>query len=177
MEVSPTNKNASVVGGYYLSAVERYGKGTMILNYLFTITMITGCPRLISADLGSENARIAYLQPFLRRNGTDTLAGSESFRYGKSVHNQVYIIWVLLLESYLRNALTSQENRAMVENYASVVHTVVDRLLSGILYNVIIQESIPKWYSGTQKWRALWYGFHPKVILKFFRITQLTFFK
>ena len=33
MEVSPTNKNASIVGGYYLSAVERYGKGTMIPNY------------------------------------------------------------------------------------------------------------------------------------------------
>ena len=91
MEVSPTNKNASVVGGYYLSAVERYGKGTIVLKInLFRIITTTGCPRLIAADLGSENSRIAYLQPFLRRNGTDTFAGGESFRYGKSVHNQVY---------------------------------------------------------------------------------------
>lgn len=48
-----------------------------------------GTPTLVRADKGTENARVAYLQPFLRRNDTDTLAGNASFRYGKSVNNQV----------------------------------------------------------------------------------------
>ena len=44
---------------------------------------------LVRADRGSENAKIAFMQPFLRRHGTDSLSGEKSFRYGKSVHNQV----------------------------------------------------------------------------------------
>ena len=48
-----------------------------------------GYPRLLRCDLGTENSKLAYLQPFLRRNGTDPLAGEHSFRYGRSVSNQV----------------------------------------------------------------------------------------
>ena len=42
--------------------------------------------------MGSENAHtpgIAFLQPFLRHNLSDCFAGEHSFRYGKSVSNQV----------------------------------------------------------------------------------------
>ena len=46
--------------------------------------------------------------------------GSQSIiRY----NNNEYCCYI---EFYLTNVLTSQEDRAMVENYASVVHTVVD---------------------------------------------------
>ena len=48
-----------------------------------------GCPKLLRADRGTENTKIAFMQPFLRRHGTDTLSGENSFRYGRSVHNQV----------------------------------------------------------------------------------------
>jgi len=50
---------------------------------------IIGCLRLLRSDRGSDNAKVAFLQPFLRRNGQDGLAGENSFQYGKSVSNQV----------------------------------------------------------------------------------------
>jgi len=53
-----------------------------------------GCPRIVRADRGTENSRIAYLQPFLRRNGTDALAGSNSFQYGRSASNQVRFLFI-----------------------------------------------------------------------------------
>ena len=46
---------------------------------------------IVRTDRGSENAKIAFMQPFLRRHGTDSLSGLKSFRYGKSVHNQVIL--------------------------------------------------------------------------------------
>ena len=44
-----------------------------------------GLPRLVRADRGTENAKVAYLHPFLRRD----IAGTSSFQYGRSVSNQV----------------------------------------------------------------------------------------
>ena len=63
--------------------------------YMFTRMYIclgvynVGCPRIVRGDRGSENSRIAYLQPFLRRNGEGV---NNSFQYGRSASNQVYII-------------------------------------------------------------------------------------
>ena len=51
---------------------------------------------MLRCDRGSENAKVAYIQPFLRRHGTDPQSGSKSFQYGRSVSNQVYIIYILL---------------------------------------------------------------------------------
>lgn len=48
-----------------------------------------GCPRMVQTDRGSENVKLAFMQPFLRRNDTDSLANWKSFRYGRSVSNQV----------------------------------------------------------------------------------------
>lgn len=81
LEVSSTNKDSSVIAGYFLKAVEEQ----------------RGCPVLVRADKGTENARVAFLQPFLRRDGTDSLAGVNSFRYGKSVNNQrIEALWSML---------------------------------------------------------------------------------
>ena len=50
---------------------------------------LLGLPRLIRCDRGTENAKVAFLQPFLCRNGPDTSAGIKRFQYGCSVTNQV----------------------------------------------------------------------------------------
>ena len=42
-------------------------------------------PRIVRGDRGTENSRVAYLQPFLGRDSTPVA----SFQYGKSVSNQV----------------------------------------------------------------------------------------
>ena len=49
----------------------------------------SGTPCILRCDLGSENSHLAFVQPFLRRNGVDCYAGELSFRYGRSVSNQV----------------------------------------------------------------------------------------
>lgn len=59
-------------------------------GYIFVAyDLFLGCPRIVRSDRGTENSKIAFLQPFLRRNGQDTLAGEGSFQYGRSASNQV----------------------------------------------------------------------------------------
>ena len=53
------------------------------------VQLLTGMPRLLRSDCGTENSHIAFIQPFLRRNHSDSFAGTESFRFGKSITNQV----------------------------------------------------------------------------------------
>ena len=48
-----------------------------------------GVPRIVRGDCGTENTNLAFIQPYLRRSHTDCFAGMESFRYGRSVSNQV----------------------------------------------------------------------------------------
>lgn len=57
--------------------------------YSQTVHLFSGCPRLVRADRGPENAKVAFLQPFLRQREQDGLAGEKSFQFGKSVSNQV----------------------------------------------------------------------------------------
>ena len=47
-----------------------------------------GVPSIVRSDLGTENSTIACLHPFLRRHGRDSVCAT-SFRYGRSVSNQV----------------------------------------------------------------------------------------
>ena len=54
-----------------------------------SVSTIEGAPHLLRCDLGTENANLAFMQPFLRRHDTDCFAEFDSFRYGKSVSNQV----------------------------------------------------------------------------------------
>lgn len=49
---------------------------------------VAGLPSVVRTDHGTENSVVAYIQPFLRRNGTDEFF-DKSFRYGRSVFNQV----------------------------------------------------------------------------------------
>ena len=99
LEVSTTNKDSAVIAGYYVKAVQKYGILFTLTNHYFLLIIdmylykiYIGCPRIVRGDRGTENSRLAFLQPFLRRNHVDRLAGINSFQYGKSVHNQVIFV-------------------------------------------------------------------------------------
>ena len=63
LKVGSTNNDPSVIGSYFLKAVERFQK----------------VPRLLLSDRGSENVKICGLQRFFRREHDDQNAGSKSF--------------------------------------------------------------------------------------------------
>ncbi len=62
-------------------------KGIYIYTRNFCVH--AGTPRVLRVDCGTENSRLAFVQPFLQRHGEDCFADTASFRYGKSVSNQV----------------------------------------------------------------------------------------
>ena len=62
---------------------------------------ISGCPELLRTDPGTENSTIATLQMVFRRNGSDSRAGIESHRYGKSTSNQAGILQMISIYSML----------------------------------------------------------------------------
>jgi len=61
--------------------------------FLDTIRQIKGAPSIVRADYGTENVKVAGIQRFLRRDGTDSFAGINSFMYGKPVSNQRIEAW------------------------------------------------------------------------------------
>ena len=77
LEVASTNNDPRFVAKYFLD----------------TIRQIKGAPSIVRADYGTENVKVAGIQRFLRRDGTDSFAGINSFMYGKSVSNQRIEAW------------------------------------------------------------------------------------
>lgn len=59
-----------------------------------------GTPRVLRTDRGTENSIIAFVQPSLRSEHLDELAGEKSFRYGKSTSNQVCLVMHTAVTSY-----------------------------------------------------------------------------
>lgn len=80
-------------------------------------------PRLLRADCGTENTNLAFIQPFLRRNHIDCFCGSDSFRYGKSVTNQVKNMADWSRQSIC--ILIFIADRVMVVYTEEMVHTMV----------------------------------------------------
>ncbi|XP_069588382.1 uncharacterized protein [Ranitomeya imitator] len=72
LQAGTSNRKPGFIARYYLDAVIREN----------------GCPQLVRADRGKENKLVALLQTSFRQRHCDSLAGINSFRYGKSVHNQ-----------------------------------------------------------------------------------------
>lgn len=66
-----TNNNPQVVAGYYMEAVRNR----------------MGCPKLVRADLGTENGTVRDMQVFLNGNVR------KAFLYGTSPHNQGIERW------------------------------------------------------------------------------------
>jgi len=84
-----SNNNPRVIAWYYLQCVQEL-KGTTSYNHKAGLTQKDiGVPRLLRTDCGTENTNLSFIQPFLRRTHSDSFSGFESFRYGKSVTNQV----------------------------------------------------------------------------------------
>lgn len=81
LEVSSTNNDSAVIASYYLDTLNALGVA----------------PRLLRCDRGTENTRLALLQPFFRYSNTDSLSGLKSFMYGKSTSNQrIESFWGML---------------------------------------------------------------------------------
>ncbi|KAF5886491.1 uncharacterized protein DAT39_022508, partial [Clarias magur] len=72
-----TSSDPKVIGGYFLETVRSLG----------------GCPRILRADMGTENSTIRDMHRYLRRSDADPLAGEKSFIYGKSMANQRIKSW------------------------------------------------------------------------------------
>lgn len=84
---------------------------TYIHNYN---TYFLGCPRILRADHGTENAIAAQAHIAFRLRHTDRLAGSKSFIYGPSTANIVckfFNSYVMLLVHFY---FCISENRSMV---------------------------------------------------------------
>lgn len=93
-----TSAASEVVAKYFIDCVKAVN-GTEVNNISNTMHYyykFLGCPSVLRADLGTENAKVAYLQPFLRRHGQDSMV-SKCFLYGRSTANQVaemfYTYW------------------------------------------------------------------------------------
>ena len=103
LKVGKSNNDPYVVAHYYLYCVETL-KGIMLYRYS-TIHAIdcydSGTPRILRCDMGTENSNIDFIQPFLRRYGTDCFAGDSSFRYGRSVskilHELFYVLYNIIV--------------------------------------------------------------------------------
>lgn len=86
LEVSETNKDPTIIAHYFANTV----KSLQII------------PKLVRGDRGTENVNVCGIQRFLRRNGTDSFSGQNSFKYGKSMSNQRIEQWW----SYLKRSTT-----------------------------------------------------------------------
>ena len=90
LKAAKSNNNPRTIAYYYLEYVKQL-QGVCMLFHLVVelLSMYIGVPRVLRTDCGTENTHIAFLQPYLRRSHGDCFSGSASFRYGKSVSNQV----------------------------------------------------------------------------------------
>ena len=70
------------------------------------------------ADCGTENSIVSFLQPYLCHD-------VNSFKYGASVSNQVYMYGQCCL------VITHAEDRGILEFSETVVHRLVDKPFSG----------------------------------------------
>ena len=62
--------------------------------------ILSGMPRVLRTDCGTKDTNLAFIQPYLRRSHADCFSGMESFRYGRSVSNQVRWMIVMLHTLY-----------------------------------------------------------------------------
>ncbi|XP_057308116.1 uncharacterized protein LOC130646002 [Hydractinia symbiolongicarpus] len=71
--------------------------------YLNHVSQVNRVPRMVVADLGTQNIYVAAAQRFLRRKHTDSSSAFNSFKYGKSTSNQrIEALW-----SHLRRGCTN----------------------------------------------------------------------
>ena len=60
-------------------------------------------PKIVRSDRGNENSLLSGIQPYLRHNHNDSLAGDKSFMYGRSTANQrIEAFWGQLRKSSIQ---------------------------------------------------------------------------
>ena len=74
LKLEMTNNDPKVIGKLFKDAITEAG----------------GCPSILRTDRGTENGIMSSSQCFLRRNGTDSLAGLKAHRFGSSHSNQTH---------------------------------------------------------------------------------------
>ena len=87
IKLEMTNNDPQVIGKLFKDAVTEVGH----------------CPSILRTDRGTENGIMSSSQCFLRRNGTDSLAGLKAHRFGSSHSNQRIEAWW----AYLRRSWSS----------------------------------------------------------------------
>ena len=63
LKVGTSNNNPAVIAHHYISVVEEL-KGLCVWWALSILLFKLGAPYILRCDMGSENAHIAFLQPF-----------------------------------------------------------------------------------------------------------------
>ena len=77
LKVTPSNNNPSIVGNFFL----------------YCVSELQGCPKLLRTDPGTENVVTATMQCLLRANGNGEFTGEKVHRYGPSTGNQRVECW------------------------------------------------------------------------------------
>jgi hypothetical protein len=81
LKAGVSNKSPNIIAHYYIESIRKYGV----------------YPRLVRADMGTENVHVETIQKFLRRNRGDEHASEKSFLYGKSINNQrIESLWGII---------------------------------------------------------------------------------
>ena len=102
LKAGTTNNNPRVIAYYFMEYITKFGgkqiyPGDVLYKFYFVCGLqdlvvlhhVLGVPRILRTDCGTENTNLAFIQPYLRRSHGDCFSGTESFRYGRSVSNQV----------------------------------------------------------------------------------------
>ncbi len=116
LRVGTSNNDPHLIAHHYLKTVQDMSgiKKTLHIADLYTCMFLTGCPKIIRCDRGTENSVVAYLQPFLRRNCSDIFSGENSFRYGRSTSNQVSICSAYRDIVFISSILKSEDRGVVV---------------------------------------------------------------
>lgn len=103
LQAASSNNDPRIIGSYYVKCV-RSIQGVYTLSNLLICLMYgwLGCPKILRTDNGTENSILSVIQPILRHNHADSLAGEKSFLYGKSINNQrIEALWCQLRKQFM----------------------------------------------------------------------------
>lgn len=91
LKLSTSNHDPRIIARYYLESVEKAkGINTCWQLVLFYFCGYLGCPKVVRADYGTENASVAKIHLAFRMNHTSDPA--KNFFYGPSTANTVSCI-------------------------------------------------------------------------------------
>ena len=116
--------------------------------YMETVSNLGFCPKLVRTDDGTENVDLLRLHTFLRRNGTDSLAGDRSSMTGASTHNQrIESWWSILRKECTEFWLVLCHD---LKNSGDFDRGYVDRNIMQFCFTALIQVSlVPKQHVGS----------------------------